>query len=261
MGWIERIKNYNDTLQGDYPFLKSEVLGTPVSKWLVVLIVLIAVYLVLRTIELLVLKSIERLALRRGSRTMMIVADAIRAVKWPSYFFLSSFVALAFLGNHPALRKWALVLFLLSTVYYLVQVLFVFVDYGTRKIAEKGREHSGRVHFLGVLLKIIIWLAAIFIILANAGVSIGPLLAVLGIGGLALGLALQQIAADMVAAFTLFFDKPFNLGDRIDVGGFQGTVIKMGLRSIRIRAETGEELIVPNKEAASAKIRNYSVRP
>ena len=76
-------------------------------------------------------------------------------------------------------------------------------------------------------------------------------------GGIAIAFALQNILTDIFAYFSIAFDKPFKLGDRILIGTDMGVVKKIGLKSTRIKTLQGEELIVSNKDITSGRLRNY----
>ena len=96
--------------------------------------------------------------------------------------------------------------------------------------------------------------------LANLDIDIGPLIASLGIGGVALALALQGVLGDLFASLSIIFDKPFAVGDSIQVGDLSGTVEHVGLKSTRLRSVTGEQLVFSNGDLLSSRIRNYQRR-
>ena len=99
---------------------------------------------------------------------------------------------------------------------------------------------------------------ASIVILANLGVDVTGLLAGLGIGGIAIGLAAQGIFSDLFAALSILFDKPFRKGDIIRWEGTTGTVEAIGLKSSRIRAISGEEIIISNANLLSKELRNFA---
>ncbi len=112
--------------------------------------------------------------------------------------------------------------------------------------------------FLSSLGKVIVWSLAALIILDNIpGVEIGTLLASLGIGGVAIALAVQNILSDLFAYLSIALDKPFAIGDFIAVDELMGTVEYIGLRSTRLLSVSGEQLIFSNHDLVSSRIRNY----
>lgn len=93
--------------------------------------------------------------------------------------------------------------------------------------------------------------------LSNLGVKIGTFVAGLGIGGIAIALAAQNILGDIFASLSIIFDKPFIIGDYITVGQEQGTVEHVGVKTTRVRSISGEELIFSNKDLLESRIRNF----
>lgn len=107
-----------------------------------------------------------------------------------------------------------------------------------------------------LLIKIILWITGLLFLLANLGVNISSLAASLGIGGIAIALAVQNILGDLFSSFSIYFDKPFAVGDTIIVDKYTGVVKRIGLKSTRIQTLQGEELVIGNKELISSKIQN-----
>ena len=111
---------------------------------------------------------------------------------------------------------------------------------------------------VGFLIRFAVWATFVMLALDNMGIDIGPLVASLGIGGVALALALQGILGDLFASLTIIFDKPFAVGDYIQVGNLAGTVKHVGLKSTRILASSGEQLVFSNADLLG--IRNFQNR-
>jgi len=106
-------------------------------------------------------------------------------------------------------------------------------------------------------VKVIIWAIGGLLVLSNLGVNVTSLIAGLGIGGVAIALALQNILSDLFASFSIYFDKPFEVGDFIVVGANSGTVEKIGIKTTRIRALQGEEVIISNAELTKSRVQNF----
>jgi small-conductance mechanosensitive channel len=111
---------------------------------------------------------------------------------------------------------------------------------------------------LGVVARLTIWIALGLIALSAMHIQIRPLLTGLGIGGLAVALAVQNILGDLFAAIAIVVDKPFVVGDSISVENYRGKVEHIGLKTTRVRSESGEQIIFSNGELLKSKIRNYS---
>jgi small-conductance mechanosensitive channel len=104
---------------------------------------------------------------------------------------------------------------------------------------------------------LIIWAMVTLLALDNLGVQIKPLLAGLGIGGIAIALAVQTVLGDLLASMSITLDKPFIIGDSLTIGDFQGTVEHIGIRSTKLRSLSGEQLILANADLIKARLRNF----
>jgi small-conductance mechanosensitive channel len=101
-----------------------------------------------------------------------------------------------------------------------------------------------------------IWTMAFLLALDNLGVEIKPLLAGLGIGGIAVALAVQSVLGDLLASMSIALDKPFTVGDSIQVDDVNGTVEHIGVKSTRVRSISGEQVIMANADILKARVRN-----
>lgn len=110
---------------------------------------------------------------------------------------------------------------------------------------------------LGFVARVAIWLVIILMILDNFGVNITTLVASLGIGGIAIALALQNILGDLFSSLSIVLDKPFVVGDFISVDDIAGTVEYVGLKTTRMRSLAGEQVVFSNSDLLSSRIRNF----
>lgn len=106
-----------------------------------------------------------------------------------------------------------------------------------------------------------IWILGIIIALNNAGYNIGALLAGLGIGGLALAMAAKDTVANIFGGITIFTDKPFRINDRVKIGGFDGTITEIGIRSTRLKTLENRIVTIPNSKFTDGMVENVSSEP
>ena len=127
------------------------------------------------------------------------------------------------------------------------------------------KESTGQTHKMMPIIKrtalVLIWIIGIVMALSNIGVNISALLGTLGIGGIAFALAAQDTVKNIFGAFTIFTDKPFNIGDTIRVDSFEGTVIDVGARSTKIMDYDKRIITFPNYKITDANIINISSEP
>ncbi|MEE4350937.1 MAG: mechanosensitive ion channel domain-containing protein [Pacificimonas sp.] len=131
-----------------------------------------------------------------------------------------------------------------------------------RKAQTPEDEDSTLVNAIGIIrlfINIFVWGIALIVILDNLGVDVTALIAGFGIGGIAIGLAAQGIFADLFAALSIIFDKPFKKGDTIHFGDTVGAVEAIGLKTTRVRALSGEQVVISNTHLLGDKIRNYAL--
>ena len=128
-----------------------------------------------------------------------------------------------------------------------------------------GKESTGQTHKMMPIIKrtalVLVWIIGIVMALSNIGVNISALLGTLGIGGIAFALAAQDTVKNIFGAFTIFTDKPFNIGDTIRVDNFEGTVIDVGARSTKIMDYDKRIITFPNYKITDANIINISSEP
>ncbi len=103
-----------------------------------------------------------------------------------------------------------------------------------------------------------VWSCVILVLVNNLGFDVSSLLAGLGLGGVALALAAQDMLSNAFGSLTIFLDKPFKLGDHIKVDTHEGEVLAIGLRSTRLRTKAKTLITIPNKILASVPVENFS---
>lgn len=235
--------------------------GNTISSWGVALAVTLAVFLAVMVARRLVLRGLTSLA----ARTVSYLDDIALAV-------------LASTGNWfigaLALFAGAQVLVLPARVETLVHgaavvALFLQValwgDLGVKEWLTRYRERHSvdnaasttSTAALGFLARSAIWLVVLLMVLDNFGVNITTLVASLGIGGIAVALALQNILGDLFASLSIVLDKPFEVGDFIVVDGVSGTVELVGLKTTRVRGLGGEQIVFSNADMLKSRIHNY----
>jgi small-conductance mechanosensitive channel len=127
----------------------------------------------------------------------------------------------------------------------------------SHRVGEQSETTLGNATaIIRVLASIVLFALAILVILDNLGVNVTALVAGLGIGGIAIGLAAQGIFSDLFAALSILFDRPFRRGDTVRYGTTTGTVERIGLKTTRLRAQTGEQVIMANTKLLENEIHN-----
>lgn len=110
---------------------------------------------------------------------------------------------------------------------------------------------------IGFVSRLVLWSVVLLLALDNLGLKVTALLAGLGVGGIAVALAVQNILGDLFSSFSILLDRPFEHGDFIVVGDLMGTVEQIGLKTTRVRSLFGEEIVFSNSDLLSSRIRNF----
>lgn len=135
-------------------------------------------------------------------------------------------------------------------------ISFWLASYTRRKLKEDAATVTMITAF-SYIGRIVLWVILVLIALDNLGFNIRTLITGVGIGGIAIALAVQNILKDLFASLSIATDKPFVYGDFIAVGDFQGEIEYVGLKTTRIRSLTGEQIIISNSDLLQSRIKNY----
>ena len=128
----------------------------------------------------------------------------------------------------------------------------------TTEDEEDDHNLSSAMGVIRVIINLLVWALALLVILDNVGVNVTALIAGLGVGGIAIGLAAQGIFSDLFAALSILFDKPFKRGEVISFGQVTGQVEAIGLKTTRLRAISGEEVVISNANLLNQELHNLS---
>ena len=226
---------------------------------MIALSVFLVLLLIFRLFQAYVVGRVEKIVEKTHTQFDDVFLRILATVRPPFYLFLAFYLAVRWL-DLPAfgdvILNGLLVAWAALQVILALQVAVGFII--DKKIAsEEHPSHKSMLGALRTVAGVILWILGILFVLSNLGVNVTSLLAGLGIGGIAVALAAQNILSDLFNSIVIYFDQPFSPGDYIVVGKDQGTVEKVGLKTTRIKALSGEQIIIPNKDIAASRINNY----
>ena len=208
----------------------------------------------------------ERYFTRWAKKTKTKIDDAIlRNIKAPIFLFVILVGAYYGLESLTFLDPYSELLTAIFTVaeillitFIISRVINVFISWYAEKSAKRGKRRSEHILFIfKKIIQIVVYIFAFLAVLAVFKIDLSGVVVGLGVGGIAIALALQTILSDAFSAFSIYFDKPFEIGDFIVVGDYSGTVKQIGIKSTRLQLLQGEELIISNKELTTASVRNF----
>ena len=230
---------------------------------IIAIIVAVSVFLILSAVK----RRLTKLAEQRGDDAGA-TSLALRVISRTGVFFLLalSIELVAGLAEAPdQLANIIDLVFFISLVFqsaiWLRAIILGLLDHRINMSGRGQAELQNARSLIRLLVTIALAVIATVIILDNIGVNVTALVAGLGVGGIAIGLAAQGIFSDLFAALSIIFDKPFRKGDSIQFDDFDGEVEATGLKTTRLRSITGEQVIISNTNLLDKQVRNLTGLP
>lgn len=260
MTFVEQAQTVNTNTWNE--FLVSNLLNNSIQDYLFAILIFFGVMIVLKIFKIYIINILKKFAKRTKTQMDDIILEVLNAIHWPFYVLFSLYLALQFVVISEFLAKITSKVILLVFVYYSIVALNRIIDHFSKESIKKKKssddyKNTSMIRILSTIGKGFVWIMGLLFTLSNFGIQITPIIASLGIGGIAIAFALQNILEDLFSSFTIYFDEPFKEGDFIVIGTDKGTVKKVGMKSTRIQTLQGEELIISNKELTTTRISNF----
>jgi small-conductance mechanosensitive channel len=241
-------------------WLDDQLLGEPVRDWLMALAIAAGTLLVLALLKKISVNRLAALAARTETEVDDFLVEVIRRTRWLLVLLPVLYLATLSLDVPRVrvfLRTAAILAFLLQLALWSLVAINFWVESARRKRLEADAASATMIGAFSFLGKAVLWTVIVLVALDNLGVNVTALIAGLGVGGVAVALALQNILGDLLASLSIVLDKPFVLGDSIQVEGFTGTVESIGLKTTHLRSVTGEQIVISNGDLLRSRIRNF----
>lgn len=240
----------------------SAYYGNSIREYIIAGSVAVATMIALLIVKKLFRRRVRKLAEATSNRFDDLLLHLVGRTKFVAIFAVGVDVGTRNLtlplGAHALLRSLVVILLLLQLgIWASSAITFSLDDYRRRKAEEDDQSSLGAAGLLAAVAKILCWSVALLLVLDNVGVNITALVAGLGIGGIAIALAVQSTLKDLFASVSIMLDKPFEVGDSITVGKDGGKVEYIGIKTSRVRAPSGEELVFSNSDLLNSRIRNF----
>jgi small-conductance mechanosensitive channel len=243
-------------------YLNTVWLGNTVRTWLVALVILAAAVTALVAFKALIVGRFFKFAARTTNEVDDLVVELLKRTRLTVMIILAvAAVGFLMLELAPSLRTAIKVVAVIALFFQGMSwgngiISFWMQRYATRRGMTTGPS-AATVGAMVVLVRFVLFLVLFLFALDNLGFEITPLITGLGIGGIAVALAVQNILGDLFAALSIVLDKPFAVGDFIVIDTHSGTVEHVGLKSTRLRSLSGEQIIIGNADLLKARINNY----
>ncbi|MBE0540873.1 MAG: mechanosensitive ion channel family protein [Verrucomicrobia bacterium] len=258
--WIEKLAVH-------LPFLKTTLWGNELWKYVFSLIYIFLAFYVSKLLDYLTRVWLKKLAARTQTTFDDLLLELLNGPVKIVAFIIFLRIGLDVFEwpelVQKVLAKGFTVIVAISLTYMVLKFIDLIMGYWRQRVAAKEDDPFNKQLFpiIRKSLKVFIIAIAALVTLDNIGVNITTAIASLSIGGLAVGLAAQDTLANLFGGISIFLDKPFRIGDRVQVDSVDGPVESIGLRSTRVRNLDGHLITIPNKTMGNATITNISARP
>jgi small-conductance mechanosensitive channel len=242
-------------------FFEREWRGNTAPEWATAVGVALVVIVVLRALQAVFRSRIARLAEKTETRWDDHLVRVISSTRLWFWLVAGGWVGAKFLDLPDDTRHWTWVAFVIALLLQAglwggALINSALEEYHQRK-QDQSPEDLTTLGLIGLAGRVAVWSIVVLLVLDNLGVDITALVAGLGIGGVAVALALQNILGDLFASLSIVLDKPFVVGDFLMVDDFLGSVEKIGLKTSRLRSLSGEQLVFSNTDLLNSRIRNF----
>lgn len=242
--------------------LAKELFGNTYREYAIALIIFLSVFVITQILKLILQLKVRTLVKKTLTDFDDLLLKVAETINWPVAsiiafnFAISSLEVSSRASN--AVRLVSIVLLSFYVIRLINSIIYYFADKLIHRLDEEERSADASVVKIGKnIIGVVIWFIGLIVILENVGYDVSALVAGVGVSSIAIAFALQNILSDLFASISIFFDRPFTVGDFIKVNDDMGTVQKIGVKSSRIKTLEGEELVIPNQLLASTRVRNY----
>ena len=241
--------------------LGVEVLKNPLRDWLMALGIALTVNVLVGLAKWLIVRKFAAVAARADAALYDAIIDIARRTRqWLVFgvtlYFGSHYLALPDQAE-KILRNIAVIALFLQLGSWLLAALDFWLNRYRNHALSNDAGAATSLAALSFIGKLLLWAVILLLMLDNLGVNVTALVAGLGVGGIAVALAVQNILGDLFASLSIVLDKPFVIGDSITVDNYTGTVEHVGLKTTRIRSLGGEQLVFSNSDLLKARLRNF----
>jgi small-conductance mechanosensitive channel len=242
-------------------YLDTEFAGVTLQNWLLGAAVAVGVFIALRIARAVLVSRLGKLTKRTSVQWDDAVVAALRKTNAVFLGIVSVYIAAAFFVPEGTIRGFlsAVAVFALIVqggIWASAAIASWLKSYRERKLDSD----AGAVTTMGLIgftARVAVWSGVLLLVLDNLGIKITTLLAGLGVGGIAVALAVQKILSDLFASLSIALDKPFVVGDFLIVDDLLGSVERIGLKTTRIRSLSGEQLVFSNDDLLKSRLRNF----
>ncbi|MGH7839917.1 MAG: mechanosensitive ion channel family protein, partial [Candidatus Binataceae bacterium] len=242
-------------------YLDLHIFGTNIGPWLAFLFVAVLMFALLLCLRFILKRILGRLALSTSSALGDLVVALIGRTKGLVLLILALRVgslALRLTEREAGFANIVAAIAVLTQIgLWGNQIIAYTIEHVLRRRADEDQGLATAAGALSFISRVVLWSLVGLLVLSCLRINITTLIAGLGVGGIAVALAVQNILGDLFASLSILIDKPFAVGHFITVDNLAGTVAHVGVKSTRVRSLSGEEIVFSNSDLLKTRIHNY----
>jgi len=241
--------------------LSYELLDNTIQTWLSFLLITSAALAVAYLFKRLAVARISKLAAQTSFQWDDALAEGLTRTHAMFLMIVALFIGSLVLALPGSIRTGVFTVVAVAFVLQGGLWLNAMLVFWLRRYVEQRKKtdpaSATTVNAAGFVARLVLWSVVLLLVLDNFGIDVTALVAGLGVGGIAVALATQNILGDLFASLSIVLDKPFVIGDFLIIGDFMGSVEHVGLKTTRLRSLSGEQLVFSNTDLLGSRIRNY----
>jgi len=226
------------------------------QPWLWAVITGASVFLGLWILRILSCKVLGHLTARTETKYDDLLVAMLAKLHWTFFALVGIWAGWSHWDKPPG---WLKNLLIISCFLQIIRLTGLVVEFLFEERMRQLENQNQRniLQLLALVVKLGLYIALVLSCLDTMGINVTTLVAGLGIGGIAIALAVQNILSDFLSSLSIILDRPFEVGDAIELDTFSGTIEKIGIKTTRARSVTGEEIVFPNSALLQGRIRNF----
>lgn len=240
--------------------LEQVYYGNTIREYLITLAVIVTGVVVVLALKRTLIHRLEKWAAKTPGKWDDFVVESFSRYGIPFIQWAIVYWGIHLLTLSDKAEKAIQVITSVILTYFVLRLLssivVMLVRSGVRR-TDSGEEKIRQLGGLMIVINTVIWFLGLVFLLSNWGIEVTPIIAGLGIGGIAVALAAQNILGDVFSYFVIFFDRPFEAGDFIIVDDKMGTIEYVGIKTTHIRGLGGEQIVIGNSNLTNSRIHNY----
>ncbi len=231
-----------------------------VQDYLIALGIILGGFLIIVFFKKSILSRLKKWSTRTETKIDNFAVNALEKFGLPAFNFVILYVGINYLALSEKAEQIIRIAVAVIVTYFILRLISSTALHGLHAYVGRQEQGEEKVKQLGgimLILNIVIWFVGIIFLFDNLGYNVGTIIAGLGIGGIAIALAAQNILGDLFNYFVIFFDRPFEIGDAITLDDKSGTVEYIGIKTTRLKALSGEQLILSNSDLTKSRVHNF----